>query len=128
MCGSSPAVVTVWARKEVPASCRRHLTSDLSPVRGHAAISTRHRTRLNEQAMVFPRSWPQRGGMKKRVLSAVLWFYCGWYAGAMIAHALGISPALGPILGVAAAALIAGDPRGIIWTRAPSSSFDAEPA
>jgi hypothetical protein len=55
--------------------------------------------------------------MKKRALSAVLWFYTGWYAGAMIAHTLGLSIALGPIVGVAAAALIAGDPRGIIWPR-----------
>ena len=53
--------------------------------------------------------------MKKRVLSAFLWFYCGWYAGAMIAHVAGVSPLLGPIIGAAAAFLIAGDPRGIIW-------------
>jgi hypothetical protein len=78
--------------------------------------------------MVFPRSGPQRGGMKKRALSAVLWFYCGWYAGAMIAHAVGLSIAIGPILGVAAAALIAGDPRGIIWTRPPSKKLRPEPA
>jgi hypothetical protein len=62
--------------------------------------------------------------MKKRAVSAVLWFYTGWYAGAMIAHALGLSIALGPLLGVAAAALIAGDPRGIIWNR--SSSVDLQ--
>ena len=55
--------------------------------------------------------------MKKRALAAVLWFYAIWYAGAMIAQAFSLSPALGPILGTAAAALIAGDPRGIIWTR-----------
>lgn len=66
--------------------------------------------------------------MKKRALSAVLWFYTGWYAGAMIAHVLGLSVALGPILGVAAAALIAGDPRGIIWTRRSSTDLRAEPA
>jgi hypothetical protein len=55
--------------------------------------------------------------MKKRVLSAFLWFYCGWYAGAMIASIIGVSPMLGPIVGAAAAMLIAGDPRGIIWPR-----------
>jgi hypothetical protein len=70
-----------------------------------------------EEAMVFRQPRPHRGGMKKRTLSAVLWFYCGWYAGAMIAHALDVSIAIGPILGAAAAALIAGDPRGIIWSR-----------
>ena len=57
--------------------------------------------------------------MKKRALAAVLWFYAIWYAGAMIAQFAGLSPALGPILGTAAAALIAGDPRGIIWTKTP---------
>jgi len=59
-------------------------------------------------------------GMKKRALAAVLWFYAIWYAGAMIAQMAGLSPALGPILGTAAAAIIAGDPRGIIWTKTPS--------
>ena len=54
--------------------------------------------------------------MKKRVASALLWFYAFWYAGAMIAELIGLSPALGPILGTAAAALIAGDPRHLIWS------------
>jgi hypothetical protein len=66
--------------------------------------------------------------MKKRALSAVLWFYCGWYAGAMVAHALNVSIAIGPILGVAAAALIAGDPRGLIWSRSSSTKLRTEPA
>ena len=59
--------------------------------------------------------------MKKRALSAFLWFYCGWYAGAMLAHYFGISPVLGPILGATAAFLIAGDPRGLIWSRKQSA-------
>lgn len=54
--------------------------------------------------------------MKKRVLAAVLWFYAAWYTGAMVAHFLGLSPALGPILGTAAAAIVAGDPRRVIWS------------
>ena len=53
--------------------------------------------------------------MTKRVLAALLWFYTGWYAGAILAEFLGVSPVLGPLLGVAAAGLIAGDPRRIIW-------------
>ena len=55
--------------------------------------------------------------MKKRALAAVLWFYAAWYAGAMIAHFAGISPVLGPILGTAVAAIVAGDPRHLIWSR-----------
>lgn len=54
--------------------------------------------------------------MKKRVLSAFLWFYSGWYAGALLADVIGVSPFLGPLIGAAAAALIVGDPRHIIWT------------
>ncbi len=53
--------------------------------------------------------------MKKRVLAAVLWFYTGWYAGAVIAYFVGVSSILGPILGLAAAGLFAGDPLGVIW-------------
>lgn len=55
--------------------------------------------------------------MTKRILSAALWFYTGWYAGAMVAFYLGISEAIGPIMGTAAAAIFAGDPRGLIWRR-----------
>jgi hypothetical protein len=53
--------------------------------------------------------------MTKRVLAAILWFYTGWYAGAMLAEFIGVSPVLGPIIGAAAAGLIVGDPRRIIW-------------
>ena len=55
--------------------------------------------------------------MTKRILAAILWFYTGWYAGAMLAEFLGVSPVLGPLIGAAAAGLIAGDPRRIIWKR-----------
>jgi hypothetical protein len=55
--------------------------------------------------------------MFKRVASLFLWFYAGWTFGALIAFATGGSEAIGPILGAAAAALFAGDPRGLIWRR-----------
>lgn len=55
--------------------------------------------------------------MKKRIAAAVLWFYTGWFVGAFLAFALDITPALGPILATAAAAIVAGDPRRIIWCR-----------
>lgn len=53
--------------------------------------------------------------MLKRVFAAFLWFYTGWYGGALLADFLGLSPALGPIIGAAAAFLIVGDPRRVIW-------------
>jgi hypothetical protein len=55
--------------------------------------------------------------MSKRLVSLVLWFYAGWTLGALIAFAAGVSGLLGPILGVAAAAIFAGDPRHLIWRR-----------
>ena len=71
--------------------------------------------------------------MTKRILAAFLWFYTGWYAGAMIAEVFSISPALGPIIGAAAAGLIVGDPRRVIWTAraarpAPAPEARPEPA
>jgi hypothetical protein len=53
--------------------------------------------------------------MFKRVLAALLWFYAGWYGGALLADFLGVSLLLGPIIGAAVAALVAGDPRHLIW-------------
>lgn len=66
--------------------------------------------------------------MKKRALAALLWFYAAWYAGAMVADVLGLSPALGPILGVAAAAIVAGDPRRVIWSRTAAPTERTGPA
>jgi hypothetical protein len=54
--------------------------------------------------------------MKKRLLAAFLWFYAGWYAGALLADLFGVSPVLGPLIGAITAALIVGDPRRIIWS------------
>ena len=58
-------------------------------------------------------------GMKKRIAATLLWFYAGWYAGAMVSELFGIPAILGPILGTAFAAFIGGDPRGIIWSTRP---------
>jgi hypothetical protein len=55
--------------------------------------------------------------MLKRGTALLLWFYAGWTLGALAAYLTGCSEAAGPVLGAAAAALFAGDPRRIIWTR-----------
>ena len=67
--------------------------------------------------MAVPSAGLMLTGMLKRSLAVLLWFYAGWYAGAMVAFHLGLLPILGPILGTAAAAIMALDPRRIIWTR-----------
>jgi hypothetical protein len=59
-----------------------------------------------------------RGMNKRRLLAAMLWFYTGWTAGAFLDFAViesPLAPALGPLLGALAAALVVGDPRRIIW-------------
>jgi len=53
--------------------------------------------------------------MKKRIAAAVLWFYAAWFVGAALAFVMGLSPALAPIMATAAAAIIAVDPRHLIW-------------
>jgi len=60
--------------------------------------------------------------MTKRILAAFLWFYAGWYGGAILADFLGVSALLGPIIGAAAAGLMVGDPRRIIWTARTSTA------
>jgi hypothetical protein len=59
--------------------------------------------------------------MKKRIAVGALWLYAGWCLGAFIAWMLGVSAILGPVLGFAAAAVIAGDPFKVIWK--PSESL-----
>jgi len=59
--------------------------------------------------------------MSKRLVSLVLWFYAGWALGALVAFTIGVSDLIGPILGVAAAAIFAGDPRHIIWVERKSA-------
>jgi hypothetical protein len=51
-----------------------------------------------------------------------------WYAGAMIAQVFGLSVALGPILGIASAVIIAVDPRHVIWSKPTRTSNDSAPA
>ncbi len=63
--------------------------------------------------------------MKKRVFATILWFYAGWYAGAMVAELFGLSAALGPIFGTAAAAIVGGDPRHLIWGKPSKAASDA---
>jgi hypothetical protein len=72
-------------------------------------------------AWPFASAGPILRSMKKRTLAALLWFYAAWYAGAMVAHFAGISEAFGPILGATAAAIVAGDPRHLIWNRRPAA-------
>lgn len=68
----------------------------------------------------------------KRTVAALLWFYVGWTAGAFVDFVAGLSgvtigPGLGVVLGMSAAALMAGDPRRLIWSRSATPTA-AQPA
>jgi hypothetical protein len=54
-----------------------------------------------------------------------------WFLGSTVAYFLGVSSALGPILGFAAGAIVAFDPRGIFWgsrSDAPATANNALPS
>jgi hypothetical protein len=61
-------------------------------------------------------------GMKKRAFASVLWFVTGYFVGAAAAYVLGATMLIAPVVGVAAAAVIAVDPRHAIWTTSPAGS------
>ena len=63
--------------------------------------------------------------MNKRLIAGVLWLFAGWYLGNIVAFQLGLSDLLGPVLGIAAAVLVAGDPFGLIWDRAAARTTAA---
>jgi hypothetical protein len=46
----------------------------------------------------------------------------------MAADLIHVSAILGPILGTAAAAIVAGDPRRVIWGRTPTATSDSSGA
>jgi hypothetical protein len=66
--------------------------------------------------------------MKKRVLAGVLWFYSTWYAWSVIATLIGVSTAPGPLFGILAAVLLAGDPLRRIWSQAVNEPRAGAPA
>ena len=55
--------------------------------------------------------------MIKRLGMSLIWFYAGWYAGAMAAFFGGFTPLVGPLVGVLAAAFYIGDTRGMWGVR-----------
>jgi hypothetical protein len=69
--------------------------------------------------------------MKKRVLAAFLWFYAGWYAGAMVAAHTALPEVLGAVAGVGIAAFVGIDPFSLFWKDRSAASLPdgvSEPA
>jgi hypothetical protein len=57
--------------------------------------------------------------MLKRSVVTALWFFAGWSAAALVAFAVGLPGWIGPVGALAAAAIVATDPFGQLWTRRP---------
>lgn len=60
----------------------------------------------------------------KRAVAAFLWFFVGWFVGAVAAWAIGLGPLVAPVVAILLAALIFADPLGWIWIRPQASSPD----
>ena len=108
--------------------CRAHFQSSVRWPTARPGPSAEHAG--TTRRMVIPARARDPSAMTKRVVAAFLWFYTGWYAGAMIAAFIGINPAIGPIIGVAAAGLVVVDPRRMFWARPVEAvaSSPVEPA
>jgi hypothetical protein len=60
--------------------------------------------------------------MKKRILATALWFFAGWYAGAIVAWMIGVDAPIGLVVGFAAGAFVGWDPRHLFWGPSPARS------
>ena len=60
--------------------------------------------------------------MKKRSLASALWFFAGWYGGAVLAWVVGIEAPMGLLVGIAAAAFVWVDPVHLLWNPSAAKS------
>lgn len=60
--------------------------------------------------------------MKKRILATGLWFFAGWYAGAILGWFLGIDAPIGLLVAVAAGAFVWVDPTHVLWNPSAQKS------
>ena len=60
--------------------------------------------------------------MKKRILATGLWFFAGWYAGAILAWVVGIEAPMGLLVGLAAGAFVWADPGHLLWNPSAEKS------
>lgn len=65
---------------------------------------------------------PDDASMKKRILATGLWFFAGWYAGAIVAWVIGIDAPMGLLVGIAAGAFVWSDPVHLLWNPSADKS------
>ena len=72
--------------------------------------------------VVGSRARDDAGMNKKRILATGLWFFAGWYGGAIVAWFLGIEAPLGLLLGIAAGGFVWVDPIHLLWNPSAAKS------
>jgi hypothetical protein len=65
------------------------------------------------------------GGMNKRNVATVLWFFMGWTIGSIVAIAVGLPTILGVLMGIPFAWVIRIGPGRRVWS---TKVYTAEPA
>ena len=65
--------------------------------------------------------------MVKRVLAFALWGYAAWYAFAYVADATGGPPIVALVGGLIVGAVVAIDPRHVVWKRTRVAQTPADP-
>jgi hypothetical protein len=66
--------------------------------------------------------------MLRRTIAAVLWGYFAWYLVALVTTAIGLPPILGPVAGVAMAAVSLHDWRRPRAAAEPASAKELQPS
>jgi hypothetical protein len=70
------------------------------------------------------------GGMIKRTVAGILWFFTAWSAWTLLAYAVGWPGTLGVVVGAAVAGVVVVDPWRRIWDRraaVPVANAEPEP-
>jgi hypothetical protein len=63
--------------------------------------------------------------MKKRIFLTAIWAYVAWYAAVLVAAFLGVTEAIGPIVGALVAAIVWFAPHGMPALRERSATSGA---
>lgn len=58
----------------------------------------------------------------KRIAVGALWLFSFWYLGSIVAALVGVPDVVGPVLGMAAGAVVVLDPRHVIWKPGPATT------
>jgi len=98
--------------------------ADAYPVSGAGGTAADRYQRVIARAPAFG----EHAGMLKQLTTMTLWFLSGWTFGAFLTFAVGAPEVLGPMLGLAAALIVAVLPRAALtWTAQGAAKTGPQP-